>query len=483
MDESEDDNYINISDKSDMEFPNFLTRKNHCIAVDQDVERTIKRKNPVKSDGSSEDSFTSIIKRKSKKFSKGDTITPVKKVVNETQEAIFEVSVSSLEALPKQIALAKLLRSLTISNIVRIKYKNPYKILIRFEKKENAEKLINCQKFKDLGYKCQMTYENNITYGIIKGIDIDMNVDELLDIINCPHKILSMKRLNRLNSEGKWVESETVRICFESSILPDFVYAYGCRFRVEKYVFPVTQCSICWKFGHSAKFCASKKVLCPKCGGSHNNCDTKIFTCLNCKGIHMSLDKQCPIFIKEKNIRLIMSRENVSYRKALQIIDEKDAVKTINLSSSNTLNITGPSINLRSQEVTERSFSSVVKSKAVAHKDELIPDLNIEKEAITDRDIQSTKKLSKDDICKEDSNILSTNIDSAKAPQAKQETRTRFQIGKILIKIKENITSEKSFEEKIMSVLKIIAEECYLLMREYIKEGDVWSSIFSIFYG
>lgn len=233
-------------------------------------------------------------------------------------ENLYEISMTSKEPLPKQIGLAKFMRSLNIPNIIKIKYKNPYKVLIQLNTRFEAEKLLNSEKIKEMGYRCQSTHENNLSYGIVKQVELEVSEQEIQEAFKCDAELISVKRLKRQTDKGDWTDSETVRLCFNSETLPPYVYGYGCRFKIEPYIFPVTQCSKCWKFGHYIRNCPTNKTVCPKCGGNHVNCDTHIYKCINCKGPHMSLDKSCSVFVKEKEIRYIMSRKNYTYRKALE---------------------------------------------------------------------------------------------------------------------------------------------------------------------
>ncbi|CAH1647536.1 unnamed protein product [Spodoptera littoralis] len=225
------------------------------------------------------------------------------------------VSVTSKEILPKQFGLAKKLRAENIDNILKITYKNPYKVLIEFEDKTNAQKLVNCESFHGLGYRCLFTNERILCYGVVKNIDLDIEDKEFQDSLECEHQVVSVRRLKRLTDTGGWINSETVRICLRSVFTPICLYIYGYRFKVEPYTFPVTQCSACWRYAHPLKICPTKNNLCPKCGKEHANCETKEYKCLNCKGAHMALDKSCPIFLKEK--ANIMCQENCTYGKAL----------------------------------------------------------------------------------------------------------------------------------------------------------------------
>lgn len=238
----------------------------------------------------------------------------------------IEVCVSSNELLPKQIGLAKLLKSENIPNITEIKYKTPYKVFMRFETRADAEKLISNRKLAELGYKCRFTNEVSFTYGLVRYIEKEIEEEELLKSFRGESEIVAVKRLRRMDEAGTWSECETVRICFKSPTLPQYIYGYDCRFKIEPYTFPVNQCSVCWKFGHLARMCPSSKKKCPKCSGEHENCETTHLKCINCKGNHMAFDKKCPNFIKEKKIRQIMCDQNCTYKVAFaKFLDNKKA--------------------------------------------------------------------------------------------------------------------------------------------------------------
>lgn len=214
-------------------------------------------------------------------------------------DKLFEVYIVSKEDLPKQIGLAKLLQFKGIKGILSVKFMGPRKVRIQFNSKDDAEKLLASQEFNN---ETRRSYWSNMaccTYGIIRQVELEVEEDEFLKNIEGSEDILSICRLNRLDHDGRWVKAEAIRLCFKGTSLPPYVYAYGCRFKVNQYTFPVTQCSICWKFGHLSRFCPTTKVTCPKCGGEHANCETTIFRCINCKGSHMALDKSCPVFVKE----------------------------------------------------------------------------------------------------------------------------------------------------------------------------------------
>ncbi|KAF9419401.1 hypothetical protein HW555_004049 [Spodoptera exigua] len=246
----------------------------------------------------------------------------VLKETTEVEECVVCVT-SNKERFPKQFGMAKWLRGSGIENITKMSYKGPYKILIHFENRESALQLISSTKLHEFEYRAYIINELQLAYGILRQVDLEMEEKEILDNLRCEFEIQSVKRLKRLDNSGKWIDSETIRICFKSSTLPPYVYGYGCRFQVEPFTFPVSQCSSCWKYGHLSRSCPNKYLTCPKCAGKHANCETTIYVCVNCKGPHMALNKICPIFIKEKAIRDIMTKNRCTYRTALETYNKK----------------------------------------------------------------------------------------------------------------------------------------------------------------
>lgn len=236
-----------------------------------------------------------------------------------------QVAVTSETALPKQFALARLFKDNKIRAVSRVKYVHAYKMLLSFDAEEFADLFINCQAFTALGWRSQKTSEVGLSYGVIKDIDMDLPEADIKSNLVSEEEIVSVKRLKKRNqdksSKEAWVNSESVRLGFKGSRLPPYVAILGMKMKVEPYVFPVTQCSRCWKFGHNAIRCPAKKVVCPKCSKYHANCEIvqARYRCVNCTGNHMSLQRSCPVYKKERRIRELMSEYNCTYKQALSM--------------------------------------------------------------------------------------------------------------------------------------------------------------------
>ncbi|CAB3249904.1 unnamed protein product [Arctia plantaginis] len=123
--------------------------------------------------------------------------------------------------------MAKLLTTENIENVLKIKYRGLYTVNIIFKSKEDAEKLLKCQKFKELEYVYQSIDEVNLSYGVVKDVDLDVEEKEILQQFSCEHEIVGMRRLKRLNSDGTWIDSTVVQLAFKSSTLPSYLFGNG----------------------------------------------------------------------------------------------------------------------------------------------------------------------------------------------------------------------------------------------------------------
>lgn len=468
----------------------------------ENEKRSPEKRKEREDDCNDDDDFITVSRRKPKRFIRSNSAELQNKLRVDLEKkddeinnfANHEVCVTSLENIPKQMAFARLLRSENIKNVTRIKYKSFNKVLIQFQNKEDATKLMECQKFKDMGWRCQLINEMSLSYGVVKGVDLELKEQEIMDILECTTEIISVKRLRRVNSENKWVDCESIRVCFKSNNLPSHIYAYDCRLTVEPYVFPVTQCSGCWQFGHVVKYCPLKKKICPKCGGNHENCDTSNISCLNCKGNHFVLDKKCPLFLKEKDIRNIMSTEQVPYRKALQLLLDKQREDAI---SQNLLQKSPPTTSPLNESQT---YSSVLINSLQNRSPETSTHIAQEKE---ERELQlkqnTTKKSPEEKETKRtqgkknqflaDKSTEKDNFDSfptqtvEKDNQKDEELLERFEFKKFLIKMKRIFTSDGTFEEKLLLLFRNIYEELKKIVLSCLLKGNWLDKIINFING
>lgn len=430
------------------------------------------------------------------------------------EEEKHEICMTSKEILPKQFGLAKYLRSLNVKNILRISYKNPYKVLIAFGKKEDADDLLNNKEIEDKGYRCQSTKELNLSYGVIKQIDLETEEKEISETLESEYEIISVRRLKRLSDTGSWVNSETVRLCFKSPKLPSYVNIYGSRLTVEPYVFPVTQCSGCWKFGHQLRSCPRKEKVCPKCGGTHENCETNIFMCINCKGPHMALNKSCPVYIKEKELRSLMSEHNCTYRSALRTLQERSTSEEIvieNITAEDrrvrqeTLNSKIIVENIVDEEEGKRdrqkrlnsskTYKDILLTNVIVHREETesIASDDMSVETRNEQRTFQTKQKKRNGISdttkthndkqlpesSEQEQDECQNYENRRSNQKRKKRRTEG-LERIIQRLKDICFSDNSLEEKVKTVISWAVEELMSCFVRLLKGGDI-GKLFNMF--
>ncbi|CAB3252418.1 unnamed protein product [Arctia plantaginis] len=183
-----------------------------------EVSRKNTEKRKEREEESNDEEFITVTRRKPKRLIRSNSKEISRQhedgrmEVDEKQVEEFkyrEVCVSSADALPKQMAFARLLRDQNIKNILRLKYKSPFRVIIRFDTKEDAESLLKCKKIDEMGYRRYLTNESIMSFGIIKGVDVDLDEKDIFDILESNTKILSVKRLKRISPTHNWVDSES----------------------------------------------------------------------------------------------------------------------------------------------------------------------------------------------------------------------------------------------------------------------------------
>ncbi|KAF9424281.1 hypothetical protein HW555_000674 [Spodoptera exigua] len=414
-----------------------------------------------------------------------------------TKENCIEIYISSKEKLPRQFALARLFKEKDITDIIKVKYLNNYRVRIDCKNELSATKLQTCKDFMDMDWRFSRPDFKSYSYGVIKDVDLDLSDEQLMSCITCPEnfELVSLKRLQRRSNndspEGLWVTSEAVRLCFKGDMLPGYIYADSLRIKVEPFVFPVSQCSRCWKFGHTVRVCPSKKTLCPKCGSNHANCDTQHFKCLNCEGPHMALSKTCPAFVKEKNLKILMAEFNCTYRKALQLYvapsprrDEKEFNKsspTDGVFPKLKTKLTPTCVTSDDQASFVKSPSSplyaeVVKTEATIHK------------ARTHIDQQRTKKHEKTRVDKGDdwANWLPTETGETKELEHDPEDSKKKEVNfdELLTRLKNILFLKRcTVGEKIRMAIQCCLEWLILVVVDNVSDWNIVKKLFELFNG
>lgn len=421
-----------------------------------------------------QDEIWKTVVRKAKRYGRTEIIDGDRII----QEYKIEVSITCTEKLPKQFGLAKMLKEENIKNVTKVKYINSYKALIHFSDEESAETILHSKKFMENGFKCQKTLEINQSFGVIRDIDLHLSDEEILQGLRSNTTILAVKRLKRKNtSDGHWELSESVRICFKGSSLPSHVYIYDTRANITPYVYPVTQCSRCWRFGHSFRICPSLKIICPKCSKSHANCETTKFRCNNCTGKHMAMAKICPVFIKEKRIRELMAEFNCSYKKAITLYVQPSPQEIYTsqeppLTTSYITSSEQPEVNVMPDINVTATYASVTKtSQQRSNTNHKVQTQKNRKKMHREKELEMLEcgsEMSEDDNDKEQPQNSNDLLDDSNNHRNSNSSKERWSWWLLLKKLKEVILENNSWEDKIKSCINIIIDGLISFIMQFI---------------
>ncbi|KAJ2937505.1 hypothetical protein O0L34_g18650 [Tuta absoluta] len=427
-------------------------------------------------------------------------------VGKKVKQGKLEVYVACKTPFPKQFVLAKLLKEQGILEVSNMKYMSPYKLRIEFENVTCMEKAISCIKFNEMGWVFNLAYSTSYSYGIIRNVDLDLTEDDIKALIKCDSRaaLSQVYRLKRRSEDGKWIPSETVRLCFKGSCLPSYVYVDNLRIKLEAYVFPVSQCSKCWKLGHTKSRCPSASLICPKCGGKHGNCITDKFTCVNCGGNHMALNKICPEFKKEKRIREIMSEFNCTYRKARTMFapktpDLEDLIQNDTKAFPKLPSDKNAGIENKGDQFCNNAFSpllqyfprkekgspayaEVMEVKAQVHTDNSNSAMH---KTFTSKE-QRARKVLKTEKKTVDADTLFNTQDDKDYKEEEENTKAQRDVTfeDLLSRLKEVVFMKGlSFSDKITSVLKCCVEWLILVAVENIADWQVLQTLFKFING
>ncbi|CAH2087447.1 unnamed protein product [Euphydryas editha] len=411
----------------------------------------------------------SVVKRKEKKLKE--------------DENLLQIYIYCKEKLPKQFAMGKLFKENGIIDVLKLKYISPYKARVDMANEDSANKLQSGEGLISRGWKMQKAFEKHESHGVIRNIDLEISDEDIFKSISCPSaaQLVAVKRLKRRNVyEEWWSNSESVRLSFKGSFLPAYVLVENLRIKVEPYVFPVSQCSRCWRFGHIVKFCPSSKIVCPKCTQNHANCDTKSFTCINCKGHHMALDRSCPAYIKEKSIRQLMADFNCTYKKALVVYvppkspaPQREGIKFTqeHIDSDTCYNEFEDTIlhEKESPSLDKTTYAKIVKTS--------------QKKNIKKKSIANTSTT----IPIPDGSVKSEDDENSTTPDKPTVGTTKIRnvhFSELLSRLKEIILVKNfSLSEKIHGSIKCIIEWLILVLVDNISDWPILANILDFFNG
>lgn len=144
--------------------------------------------------------------------------------------------------------------------------------------------------------------------------------------------VIEVKKILK-KQQDKLQETGLIILTFASINLPADIKIGYQNVNIRPYVPLPIRCRNCGRIGHPTKYCKSEK-MCLDCGiVNHKNTEdekcTNTKSCINCKENklqtydHSIFDRNCPTFIKNKEIQAIRTIEKTSLKEAHQLYNER----------------------------------------------------------------------------------------------------------------------------------------------------------------
>lgn len=151
-----------------------------------------------------------------------------------------------------------------------------------------------------------------------------------------PVPVLDAKQMNSMSSDGSKSLSNSFRVTFSGSALPDDLVMGLLRLPVRLYEPTVMHCEKCQQLGHTAKYCCNKP-RCSRCGEQHvQGCCQNDPKCPHCGQPPHDLSA-CPKFIERQKhtVRSLQQRSKRSYADILKKITPTVVPSAQSASSNN----------------------------------------------------------------------------------------------------------------------------------------------------
>lgn len=322
---------------------------------------------------------------------KKSTVDVKKSTVDKNDVVDSEASASDSDNVPSQtkkddnlhignyshLKVAKTLLGMKLTDLVRFEKKGRNRLCVTFKSSQGANNLLTNKTLLNMRYSMFIPTNLISCKGVVRYVDVDLTEEEIKQYSSAFNiNIIDVKRLNRRkvdNGVVTYVPTSSIRISFEGKILPKFVDIYSIPMPVQPYILPIVQCYNCLLYGHIQKNCNSKEK-CKNCGlTTENRCvDCKV-RCIHCLSeSHTSVSNKCPEYSRQKQVREIMSLDNLSLFDAnmrvpkpttnTQYFSRTQEFPTLSPNSENTIPVSQRR-NFLSQPTTTYSYVTSKKRK------------------------------------------------------------------------------------------------------------------------
>ena len=200
-------------------------------------------------------------------------------------------------------------------------------LLIKTKNQAQTEKLLEVHSLLREECRVERDTKLNVSKGTILAHDLQELSDEEITQWLSEYGVTGAKRF--VKKEGdKLVPTPTVLLTFDMPTCPQRITLDYVTYHVRRHIPNPLQCFKCGKFGHHQDRCTNEKK-CLTCGKSvhEGQCQPK---CVNCGQTgHMCRFRDCPVWVKEKEICSLKVENEISYAEARERYDSMQKPPTL----------------------------------------------------------------------------------------------------------------------------------------------------------
>lgn len=308
-----------------------------------DTENTFKQPSkPISSEEPPQGPSKALHTDNNKQLNKGDSTSVPQNTQIGRKEYIpsdvapYVVHVQRIEVSPNDgtylhpITFGNFLKNNSFKNIINgsVKRIGRNRCTVSFSTVQDANDFIKNDKLENFKLRAFIPTFNVTRLGIVRGVPAEWSPDEILSNVSLPWgcgQIIKIRRLNfktQVDGSTVWKPSQSVVFTFDGQVLPKRIYICYNALAVDLYTYPTIQCFNCCRYGHTKPLCRSRP-RCYKCAQEHSgeNCNVEesCALCVMCSGYHYAISKTCPELNRQKEIKLTMSHNSISYMEACKL--------------------------------------------------------------------------------------------------------------------------------------------------------------------
>ena len=194
-------------------------------------------------------------------------------------------------------------------------------LLIEVDRESHSTKILAITELANVPVKVTPHRTLNTSKGVIRSYELkNTTADELTSQLK--KQGVTHARLVTIKKNGAVITLNTAILTFNRPTPPATLKVGFERCPVQLFVPSPLRCFKCQQFGHHQDNCKRTKV-CGRCAQAdhQDSACTNEIKCANCNAKHTAYSKDCPRWIKEKEIQRVRTEQKISFPEARKIVE------------------------------------------------------------------------------------------------------------------------------------------------------------------